>query len=253
MEYSILIPLTGITIICFLAGALGLYRFSRKKARTAPESGCPGSTAGKSKLVSLKKEAAAPPASQKKAELVIDHEIPEPEDEHAFLYEEYAMSNQATSIIRKSNHLLRLHLLRTNPELTGSTPPKKQRQQVLPSIDAEELHREILRKLENEGVHLNEELSIAAFAHELGIEPYQLSRFLNVRLHTTYTDLISSYRVCEAKKLLLDNPDGLILDIAFSSGFNSKASFNRTFKRSTGMTPSEYRLKTKPSGSGDSL
>ena len=35
--------------------------------------------------------------------------------------------------------------------------------------------------------------------------------------------------------------EGDSLSIALEAGFSSKATFNRVFKRSTGMTPSQYR------------
>jgi len=38
-----------------------------------------------------------------------------------------------------------------------------------------------------------------------------------------------------------------LLGIAFECGFNSKASFNRAFKKNTGLTPSEYK-KSKELG-----
>jgi AraC-like DNA-binding protein len=63
--------------------------------------------------------------------------------------------------------------------------------------------------------------------------------------------LINSYRVNEAKALLINEPQDTILDIAYAAGFNSKASFNRIFKKVTGMTPSEYRLKMRGSSVRD--
>jgi len=113
------------------------------------------------------------------------------------------------------------------------------------SIDSQALETRITNKLEGERAYLHEAISLAIFAHELDLEPHNLSRFLNMHLQTTFTQLINSYRVNAAKTLLTSHPGDTILAVAFSSGFNSKASFNRIFKRSTGMTPSEYRLKMK--------
>ncbi|HQI01516.1 MAG TPA: helix-turn-helix domain-containing protein [Deltaproteobacteria bacterium] len=175
-------------------------------------------------------------------------DLPVLDSERACFMEELALSRQATGMIRKSNLLLRMHHFMTHPEASSNPAPAKRELQILSSIDAGELKSEIFRKLGNEQVYLTGELTIASFAHELGIEPHQLSRFLNLHLNTTYTDLINSYRVHEAKALLRDKPGDSILDIAFSSGFSSKASFNRIFKKMAGMTPSEYRLKYKAGG-----
>lgn len=169
-------------------------------------------------------------------------DLPVLDSERAYFMEVLDLSLQATSIIRKSNLLLRMHHVMTHPEAPPC--PVKKETQVLSSIDADDLKERIFLKLNHEQVYLTEELTIAAFAHELGIEPHQLSRFINVHLNTTYTDLINSYRVHEAKALLVNNSEDSILDIAFSSGFNSKASFNRIFKKMAGMTPSEYRLSS---------
>ncbi len=252
MGYGLLVTIAGIAILFILISALAMYCISRRNAQESRIHLSAGPVAGSSYragnppgpgLVLLKQEEMPPPD---RSETFFDQSVPEKEDEQMYLYEEVVMSRRATDIIRKSNHLLRLHHLRMNPGQVPDRPLKKPDRQMHLSINPEELKREIYWKLEHERVYLNEELTIAAFAHELDIEPYQLSRFLNIHLHTTYTDLIGSYRVREAKELLMDAPEGSILDIAFSSGFNSKASFNRIFKRMTGMTPSEYRLTVKP-------
>ena len=182
---------------------------------------------------------------------IIDIELPEQEIERICLLEEMVMTQRATDIIRKSNHLIRLHNLRTGHGPEGDLNHRKPVRQILLSIDPDQLHQELHWKLEQERIYLNEDLTISCLAHELGIEPHQLSRFLNIHLGTTFTDMINAFRVREAKELLSNDPESTILDIAFSSGFNSKASFNRVFKKVMGMTPSEYRMKTHIEG--DSL
>jgi AraC-like DNA-binding protein len=164
---------------------------------------------------------------------------PYPDMRETCLIEELALSMRATGIIKRSHQLLSLYHMRS---LSGHQPPPKIQPRVPLSIDSQELAAQINRKLDIEKVYLDEELTLSSFAHELNLEPHQLSRFLNNHLHSTFTQLISTYRVNEAKALLEDAPSHTILDIAFASGFNSKASFNRIFKRAMGMTPSEYRL-----------
>jgi AraC-like DNA-binding protein len=56
--------------------------------------------------------------------------------------------------------------------------------------------------------------------------------------------LINKDRIDEAKRNLF-NPDKqhlTIIDIAYEVGFNSKSAFNTAFKKSTNMTPSQYKL-----------
>jgi AraC-like DNA-binding protein len=180
-----------------------------------------------------------------------DHDLPEYDIEQTYILEELALSMLANDIIKKSNLIYRLHHHLSEPKPSQGLPVKKEQLRMPPSIDSFELEGQITRKLADERVYLNEELSLATLAHELEVEPHQLSRFLNIHLHTTFTALINSYRVNEAKELLINKPEDTILDIAFAAGFNSKASFNRIFKKVTGMTPSEYRLKMRGSNVRD--
>ena len=59
--------------------------------------------------------------------------------------------------------------------------------------------------------------------------------------------LINEYRLEEVKKSLEDpkHQNYTVLAIAYDAGFNSKSTFNDYFKKSTGMTPSQYK-KTLP-------
>ena len=167
------------------------------------------------------------------------------EIEETYFLEEFALSMRASNIIKKSRLLNLLHFNRHNPEQTTFAQTKKCPARISSFINSSELEGRITRIMNTDRFFLNEGLSLASLAHDLAIEPHQLSRFLNIHLHKTFSTLINSYRVDEAKELLLSEPAHTVLDIAFASGFNSKASFNRIFKRVTGMTPSEYRLKMR--------
>jgi AraC-like DNA-binding protein len=66
-----------------------------------------------------------------------------------------------------------------------------------------------------------------------------------------FYQLINGYRVEESKRLLVDEQllHLNILAIGFEAGFNSKTTFNTTFKNQTGMSPLEYR-KLQDSATG---
>jgi len=94
---------------------------------------------------------------------------------------------------------------------------------------------------------LNPELSLYDLASELDMTSHQLTSLLNDYLKTNFYDYINHHRVEEVKRRLQNNNNQFtILAIALECGFNSKASFNRAFKKMTGFTPSDY-LRTKVS------
>lgn len=56
----------------------------------------------------------------------------------------------------------------------------------------------------------------------------------------TFVDYLTRLRVEKSKDLLL-NPNRRISEAAFEVGFESLTQFNRSFKKHTGMTPTEFR------------
>lgn len=55
-----------------------------------------------------------------------------------------------------------------------------------------------------------------------------------------YTQLVRSFRMIEAKKMLLATKDP-IESIAPQVGYTSPDTFTKVFKKETGMTPTHYR------------
>ncbi|MFK7813707.1 MAG: helix-turn-helix domain-containing protein [Maribacter sp.] len=105
------------------------------------------------------------------------------------------------------------------------------------------LKTSLISFLENDKPYLEEELNLSALANQLDTTDKKLSTLLNQYMNTTFYDLINSYRVASVKeKMASDKYDGLtLLGIAYESGFKSKTSFNRIFKKETGKSPSEYK------------
>ncbi|MFP4557367.1 MAG: helix-turn-helix domain-containing protein [Bacteroidales bacterium] len=95
--------------------------------------------------------------------------------------------------------------------------------------------------------YLNSELTIQDLAEQLNESSSAISNYLNKDLGVNFFTYINGFRIEEAKLRLSDpeHKNDTLLGIAFDSGFNSKSSFNTLFKRSTGMTPSEYRKINK--------
>lgn len=90
---------------------------------------------------------------------------------------------------------------------------------------------------------LNPELSLSKLSLQSKIPPHHLTQFFNKRLNSNFYSYINYLRVRYACELMI-KPSGremTIEDIAISSGFNSKVSFNRNFKLFMKSSPSDYR------------
>ncbi|WP_246052869.1 helix-turn-helix domain-containing protein [Leptospira semungkisensis] len=99
--------------------------------------------------------------------------------------------------------------------------------------------------MREEKIYADEDLTLGQLAQELELTNHQLSEFLNNRLFMKFSDYINSWRIKEAKSLLLEDSERSILSISESVGFNSKSAFNEAFKKFTDQTPSDYRKNAK--------
>lgn len=103
----------------------------------------------------------------------------------------------------------------------------------------------LLAHMDSNKPYLQTTLSVDDIANDLDIPRHHLSQIINQKLGKNFYQFVNQYRVEEAKRRLLDeaHQQFTLLAIAYDSGFNSKASFNTTFKNYTDMTPSQYRKR----------
>lgn len=123
----------------------------------------------------------------------------------------------------------------------------QQPKQVIQDNRAEEIISKVMVVMENDKLYQEPELTLQNLSDKLGYPAYQVSLVINEGMKKTFYDLVNSYRVEEAKRLLLDpkSKNYTILSVGFEAGFNSKTTFNTVFKKFTGLTPTEYRDKQK--------
>ncbi|WP_043706642.1 helix-turn-helix domain-containing protein [Tenacibaculum ovolyticum] len=97
--------------------------------------------------------------------------------------------------------------------------------------------------MENKKPYLDTELTLVSLAKLIKITPHQLSYVINVGFNENFFWFVNRYRVQRVKELLLNKDYNhiSILGIAYESGFNSKTSFNTTFKKISAQTPSEFK------------
>ncbi|UCE93652.1 MAG: AraC family transcriptional regulator, partial [Flavobacteriaceae bacterium] len=70
-------------------------------------------------------------------------------------------------------------------------------------------------------------------------------RYFKQRTNKTYINFLLDIRIENSCKLLAKNSDLSIAEISYQCGFNNLTNFNRKFKSIKGMTPSDFRKKTK--------
>ena len=97
----------------------------------------------------------------------------------------------------------------------------------------------------NHKLFTESELTLAALAKTLDVHPNHLSQVINSYERKNFYDYINFQRVEEFKRLAPqpDNKNYTLLSMAYECGFNSKTSFNRNFRKVTGISPSEYLLQ----------
>ena len=100
----------------------------------------------------------------------------------------------------------------------------------------------ILHLVESEKVFKNPTLTLSDLSKLLNTNTKNISKSINSGFDMNFNDFINHYRIEAVKEKLHkeEHKTSTLLGIAFDCGFNSKATFNRAFKKSTDLSPKDY-------------
>ena len=91
----------------------------------------------------------------------------------------------------------------------------------------------------------DEELTLRDLARKLGYSEFHMTRKFREITGMGFRDYLQGRKLAFALKEVRDSEKSM-LDIALDYGFSSNEAFTRAFKRSYGVTPSQYRKSPRP-------
>jgi len=114
---------------------------------------------------------------------------------------------------------------------------------LLSDKELEKLKTKLQNLMETEKPYLNPQLTLSDLSKNLGVNSAVLSFLINNGFAKNFNDFVNQFRIMEVKeKLQNGEAENLtLLAVAFDCGFNSKATFNRAFKKFTGVSPKEFQ------------
>jgi AraC-like DNA-binding protein len=122
------------------------------------------------------------------------------------------------------------------------TAPEAEVSNSMPVIFISDLEK--MKMLMQQQFYTQSNLTIGVLAEALGMPEHRLRLLINKHLeYQNFSAFLNSYRISAAKTILKDPERARlpVLTIALELGYGSIGPFNRAFKQSTGLTPSEYR------------
>ncbi|QBG36987.1 helix-turn-helix domain-containing protein [Litorilituus sediminis] len=122
---------------------------------------------------------------------------------------------------------------------------KKYANKEISANEAEQKLQQLDAMMQEQQLFKNANLTLPMLAKRLGVSVPYLSQLLNDNVKSSFADYINSFRIEEAKNLLISEHRLTMELIAERCGFNSQSTFYSTFKKFTEKTPAKYRKENQ--------
>ena len=132
----------------------------------------------------------------------------------------------------------------TNLQIVENNRPEEYKE----SITADNLYFQKLEILcKEQHIYTDSTLNREKVAEKLGISAGYLSQIINTITGDNFANYINQYRVEAVKEMILNSEyeNYNLLTMGLESGFTSKTTFYKAFKKVTAQTPNEYKNTSK--------
>lgn len=140
----------------------------------------------------------------------------------------------------------------------GNEPAATKRTEIAPFPQAllEQTARQLILCMESDKLYLDPALDLPRLSETIQVPAKLISATVNQYMDRSFNQFVNEYRVEEFKRRILEpGAENMTLPgLAASCGFNSPATFQRSFKQITGLTPTEFlRSAAKPIAGSDQI
>lgn len=134
---------------------------------------------------------------------------------------------------------LKEHIYTTDIPTIGKTKYEKSK---LSQVELDNIIRKMDQLMRVEKQYLNPDLSLILLSEMLNTTPNKLSQAINNTYAESFNDYVNRFRINHAKKLIKSGraKQYTLLALGIESGFNSKSTFNRVFRKFENKSPSSY-------------
>jgi AraC-like DNA-binding protein len=159
---------------------------------------------------------------------------------------EMIQESKEESARRKSyeNHIAELER-KIKDDADEQRKDEKYKNSSLDEQDKSELLNKIIAVMEDSQEIFSQDFSVDALALLVGSKYKHVSQVINEKYNCNFNILLNKYRIREACKRMndIENYGNYTIEaISASLGFKSRTTFVNSFKRETGLTPSEFQL-----------
>ena len=89
--------------------------------------------------------------------------------------------------------------------------------------------------------YLKEGITLTKTAESMHVSARALSDFINSVYHVNFNTWLNTLRIEEIKRIIENDKNVTMMDLAFMAGFTDQSAMSKVFKRIVGETPSAYR------------
>lgn len=120
-----------------------------------------------------------------------------------------------------------------------------ERKTLLADRELENLKTKLQNLMEKDKLYREPNLTLTDLARQTGVNSAVLSYAVNNGFGKNFNDFVNEFRIAEVREKLRSADDSTLLAVAFDCGFNSKATFNRAFRKFMGVSPKEFQQNLK--------